>query len=719
MATLEKIRKRGPLVAGFIGFALLMFIVSITSENGFLLCKGDPTTLAKVSGVKIDYRDYEQKVQETTNNIMQNNNLQSLPDDQRQRIRDAVYENMIQMILLDNEYKSVGMEVSPEELFDLIQGKHVDQMVLKESAFKNPETGVFDPSRVVYFYKNMDQDKTGETRKYLLSLENQVKENRQIRKYLTLVEKGLYYPTPLVEADFKNRNYIVDIDYVAKSYTEIADSTIAVTQSDLEKYYKEHKNEFKQEASRDIAYVAFDVIPSEKDTLAAKKWIDKTSEEFKQPENKQQYVNFNSDPDAPFNPNYFKKGEIENAVVDSFAFAADTGKVYGPYFENGAYKVAKLMSVKNLPDTIEAKHILIAVNGTSIPDMTKAKLVADSLKKVINDGGDFATLAKEFSADKMSLEKGGDLGKVVFGQYVNQIPLQPFNELMDKNVNELVTVEKQYGVHLLVKTSAGTLSQKVQVGIIERKIVPSTETFQKTYSIASKFAGENRNINKFNENLTKLGYVRRVAPGLTENGTFIPGLESPRSMIRWAFNAKAGDVSEVFELGKRYVVGTLEDIKEKGIAPLKQVEGVIKPEVIKEKKGGILVEQFRKDMPLDLPGLAQKFDTEIREAKTISFSTFQIPGLGYEPKVIATAVTSEKGKVSEPIQGNNGVYVVSVKIITSATNTAGVDLKMDKERLLRDLQNRIYPNQNFGGAGQVIEALKESANIQDNRARFF
>jgi len=434
-------------------------------------------------------------------------------------------------------------------------------------------------------------------------------------------------------------------------------------------------------------------------------------------ENSIQYINFNSD--VPFSPSFQKKGDIEYPMLDSFAFTSDTGKVFGPYFDGGSFKVAKLLEVKNLPDSIEAKHILIAINGKSIPDMTKAKLVADSLKGVIEAGGDFAALAKEFSADTKSLDEGGNLGKVVYGQYVNQMPLQPFNELMDKNLNQVVTVEKNYGIHLLVKTSSGETTKKVQVGIVERKIVASTETYQKSYSLASKFAGDNRDIKKFNESLSKSGYIRRVAPGLTENLSFIPGLESPRPLVRWAFNAKIGDVSEVFELGKRYVVATLEDIKDKGIAPLKQVENIVRQEVIKEKKGETLVGVFNKNSSSDISALAQKLNAQVQEAKNVSFSTIQIPAVGYEPKVIATAVTSEKGKLSAPIAGNNGVYVLNVKIVTAATDTKGVDLTLDKTKLTDDLRNRIYPNQNFGGSGQVINALKESAKIEDHRIKFF
>ncbi|NJO92025.1 MAG: hypothetical protein HC831_25905 [Chloroflexia bacterium] len=299
------------------------------------------------------------------------------------------------------------------------------------------------------------------------------------------------------------------------------------------------------------------------------------------------------------------------------------------------------------------------------------------------------------------------------------MPIDFFNELIDKNINEIVVLEQNYGVHLLVKTAQGEKFKKVQVGILERKVAPSTDTYKKTYASASKFAGENRKLDKFNESVTKDGLIKRSAPGLTENGTFIPGLETPRQLIRWAYNSKIGDVSEVFELGKRYVVGALTDIKEKGIAPLKQVENQIRLAVIKEKKAEVLLKQLNEAKSADLASLAQKIRKEVKEAKNISFTSFQVPGMGFEPTVIANAVTSEKGKISEPIKGESGVYVINVKVITPSMSTEGVDLNIDRNRLLSGLKQRIYPNPQFGGTGEVIRSLLEAADIKDERSKFY
>lgn len=720
MATLENIRKRGPLVAAVIGFALLAFILGDLFNSGGSLFSGDRYRVAEINGENIDYREYEQQVKNTIETYKNNMRVQSLSQAQRDQIREMVWNDMIQKILLQKEFEATGINVSSDELFDLMQGKNVDPMIARDPAFANPQTGQFDPSRVVYYYKNREQDQSGQTEAYLMSLENRVTENRMIRKYLNLVEKGLYVSNPQVERDFKSRNYLVDIDFIGKSYSTIPDSAVKVEESDLSAYYNAHKEDYKQKTSRDIVYVTFDVLPSAKDTASTLKWIKESINEFSGKEtieDNKQFISFNSD--ETFNPLHYKKGEISNAEVDSFIFSNEAGAIYGPYFEQGSYKLTKLIEFKEMPDSIEAKHIVIAINGQSIPDKTKAKLVADSLKTVIENGVDFATVAKEYSADQQSMEEGGELGWVTEGQRVNGMPIAPYDELIDKPSNEIIVLEQNYGYHLIVKTGEGEKFKKALVGTLSRQIVPSTETYKKKYAEASKFAGQNRKLNKFNETVTAEGLIKRAAPGLTENGTFIPGLETPRQLIRWAYNAKIGDVSEVFELGKRYVVGALTTIKEEGIAPLEQVKNQVRLAVIKEKKAEKLLAEMNSAKAASLAAWAQKMNVEVKEAKNLSFTSRSVAGLGFEPAVIAKAVTSEKGKVSEPIKGEGGVYAISVKIITPSMSTENIDLSVDKNRLAETLQRRIYPNPQFGGSGEVIRALQEAADIVDERSKFY
>ncbi len=717
MATLENIRKRGPLVAAVIGFALLAFILGDVVNSGSSLFSGDRFKMGEVDGQKIDYRDYEQKVQNTIENYKNNYGMTSLSESQTARIRDMVWDNMIQNMLLEEEYQQTGIEVSGDELFDLMQGQNVDPMVARDRAFANPQTGKFDPSRVVYFYKNRDEDPSGQTEAYLLNLEEQVTKNRKIRKLLNLVDKSLYIPKLIAELDHKNRNYLVDFKYIGKKYNELSDSSVKVSESDLKKYYDKHKKEYEQKTSRDIVYVTFDVLPSAKDSLNTLNWIKNSKKDFRASENNKQFINFNSD--ASFDDKHYKKGELPNAEVDSFMFSAEKNDIYGPYYEGGAYKLAKLIDRKEIPDSIKVKGILIAINGKSIPDFAAAKRVADSLRTAIEAGVNFANVAKEYSADKKSIDNGGELGWLVEGQQVNGIPVAPYNELLEKPLNKIITVDKNFGVYLLEKTAEGAKVNKVQCAILERKVKSSTETFKKMYAKASKFAGENRNLKKFNKSVSEQGLVKKSAPGLSENANFIPGMESPRQLVRWAYANKVGDVSQVFDMRDKYVVGALTGIHKEGIAPLKQVEGIVKASVLKEKKAEALLKEFNNKKGDNLASWGQKLNTGVKEAKNISFSSFQVPGLGYAPYVISNAVTIDKNTLSSPIKDETGVYAIDVTVITPALGTENLDLSADRKRLTQMLRQRIYPNPQFGGTGELIGSLVKMADIEDERAKFF
>lgn len=707
MATLENIRKRGPLVAVIIGFALLAFILGDVLNSGSSLFSGDRSRIAQIDDVSVDIKEYEQRILEATELFKQQYGLRSVDDRQKEEIKRQVWEELVDGIILGAEFEEIGLAVSSDELFDLVQGKNIDPMVMQIPAFQNQQTGMFDPALVIYFLKNMDKDQTGQNKASWLALESKINQKRLKNKYLNLVLKGMYVTKSQSETSFKERNYLVDFNYVAKKYSEVSDSSIVITDDDIKNYYKKHKEDFKQDASRDITYVTFDIKPSAKDSAYTLDWIEKSIADFKEVEDNKQFVNFNSD--VPFNDIHFKKGELANMKLDSLLFNAEINDIIGPYYEEGAYKLAKLIEVKDMPDSIKAKHILIQPDGVAILDLAKAKEIADSLKNAISNGADFAELVKNFSKDQTTLEKAGDLGW--FEETGQTFGIFPYKELESEKINDFKVVETNYGVHLIAKTDQGESFKKVQVAVLERKVDPSKETYQIIYAKASKFSGENRKLKKFEESIDQSGLVKKVAPGLTQNETFIAGLQSPREMIRWAFNVENGEVSQVFEFGNRYVVAALITIREKGTAPLEQVQKEIRFYVSKVKKAEYLVSEMSKLLPADLASVAGALNTNVEEARNVSFSSFQIPGLGFEPTVIAESVNNEKNKVVGPIKGENGVYLIEVSIITPAMDIANIDLKPETERLSNDLRNRaIY---------QVINALKQSADITDERSKFY
>ena len=710
MATLQNIRKRGPLVAIIIGFAMLAFILGDFLNSGGSLFSGDQFRIAQIDDISIDYQEYEQKILETTELYKQRMNIRSVDEKIRQEIKSKVWEDMIQGIIMGKEYEELGITVSSDELFDLVQGKNIDSRIRQIPAFTNQQTGLFDPSLVVSFLKNMDKDPNSKAT--WLALEGEITQNQLSRKYVNLILKGLYFTNKQAEKEFTDRNLIVDFDYVVSKFSDVDNETINISDEDIQKYYDEHENDFEQDASRDIAYVTFNIEASKKDSLYTEEWISKVFKEFSSKtkyEDNIQVINYNSD--VSVDKKHYKKDEYANKDVDSILFSSEVNAIYGPYIEDGSYKLAKLLEIKNLPDSIELKHILIQPDGKKIVDINQAKTVADSLKTVINNGIDFAEIAKNYSTDKKSAEKGGDLGWFIEGQGLTQ-QMAPFDLFVDSALNKIYTLEYSYGIHLIKVTNRGEEFKKIQIGIVERKIMPSSETYQIAYSKASKFAGENRNLTKFDKAIEENGLIRKIAPGISKNETFIAGLESPREMIRWAFKAEKNDVSEkVFEFGNNYVVAVLTEIREKGNAPIEQVKKEIEFLVTKDKKASYLRDEISKLLPTDLETLASKLSKDVKEARNISFSSFQIPEMGYEPNVIAYAVSIDKDKISAPIEGTNGVYVIKVKSITPSPKVEEVNLIAEKKKLSRDLQQRAMQ--------QIYKALKNSSEITDDRSKFY
>ena len=709
MATLENIRKRGPLVAIIIGFAMLAFILGDFLNSGNNLFSGDQYRIAEIDGVTIDYREYEQKVREATELFKQQYGLRSVDDRQREDIKRQVWEGLIDEIILGGQFEEIGLQVGADELFDLVQGKNIDPMVRQIPAFKNQQTGMFDPAMVVYFLKNMEKDQTGQSKASWLALERQIKQKRLNTKYLNLIIKGMYITKYQAETAFKERNYTVDFNYVDKRLSEVSDSSIVVSESDIKDYYNKNKEDFKQDASRDIAYVTFDILPSAKDSTYTLEWIKKSINDFKTVEDNIQFINFNSD--VPFIGKHYKKGENSNIELDSLMFQAEENSLIGPYYEDGSYKLAKVTEIKDMPDSIKAKHILIQPDGKVIADLKQAKELADSLVTELNNGADFAEMLKLYSKDQNTIDSVGKLGWFTEMQQATPFGLFPYDELEAEGINSYKTFETNYGVHIIAKTAQSNTAKRVQIAVLERKVVPSSETYQFVYSKASKFAGENRDLKSFEAAIEKEGLMKKVAPGVSQSETFIAGLQSPREMIRWAFKAKTGDVSDVFEFGNRYVVGVLTEIREKGIAKLEQVKSEIKYKVAKEKKAEYLVAEMKKALSGDLNSIAGKLNTEVKEARNVSFSSFQVQGLGFEPAVVSEAVNAEKNKIVGPIKGDNGVFIIEVSIITPSMDIAKIDLKPEINKIAGDLRNRaIY---------QVTKALKESSEITDERSKFY
>jgi peptidyl-prolyl cis-trans isomerase D len=699
MATLQKIRNRGGLIVVIIGIALLAFVLGdILNSNSGSMFSDNQFEIATVDDQSIPLQLYQQKLNEAFEAIKLLRGGEELDEQTVESIQEQTWNDLIQTAVMENDYQELGIGISTDELKDMFVGDNIHPII--QQVFGNPDTKEVNTQAVQNFIQNIDGE-FREQKPILIYLENEVVNKQKVAKYNNLVKKGVYVTNYQANEAVEEKSAEVDFAFVAKRYTEISDSLISISEGDVKEYYNENKDKYKQEASRSIAYVAWDVVASPEDNEMTQKWINDIVDEFKTTENTVQFVNFNSD--VSFDAKNYKQGELpEN--LDSIMFAVDSGYVYGPYFENQVYKLAKLHDINYLPDSVKASHILIKYEQDQAQyDAARAKL--DSLKTLVENGADFAELAKTNSSDG-SAPQGGDLGWFKEGQMV-----KPFSDAcFEGEVGDLVIVDSQFGSHLIKITGRGKEVKKVQVAIVERALLPSTKTYQDYYTKASQFAGSNRTEEQFNMAVTEQNLNKRVAQ-LTENQKQVGGLENPRELVRWAFEAEKGQVSdEVFEFGNRYVVAVVTDVKEKGIAPLSQKRAEIEIAVKQEKKAELFAEKFNAAISAgkSLEDIAQEFGLQVEEAKGISFGAFQVPGYGAEHKVIASAVALEQEQISKAIEGASAVFVVQAKTVVEKTDG---NLDAEKNRLLMASQQQVE----FA----VYNSLKEQANIVDNRAKFY
>jgi peptidyl-prolyl cis-trans isomerase D len=707
MATLQKIRNRGVVIGIIIGGALFAFIAGDALKSGGSLLTNSRNEMAEIAGESVNIVDFNKRFNHNLEITKLMSGQASIPSEQIERLREQEWQQMVQEMVMNQEYDELGISVSSDELYDMVQGRNIDPTI--RQLFQGPD-GSFNKDFVVARLKQLIAAPDGSPEKtYWLNIEKMMTTQRTMAKYNSLIQKGLYMPNAMVKDLTKIGSKKVDFNFIVKNYNTIADSTITVSDNEVKAYYDKHMDLFKQTESRRIDYVPFLIEASTEDYKATEKSMVDLKADFEADANNVQFVELNGDSD--FNAYYYKKDELNDEKLNAFAFEGKKGDVYGPYLENEAYKLAKINEVKMLSDSVKARHILISpVNG----DYKGAEAKADSLKTLLEKGARFDDMAKTNSDDQGSAVNGGDLGWFTQGRMV-----QAFNDAaFDSKKNEIKIVMTQFGAHVLQVTNLSKKVKKVQFAVVDRKVEPSNKTIQTAYAEARTFAGNNLSKDAFFKAISDQNLQRRTA-NLRKDTKNIPGLENSRELVRAAYQTDDmetlllnADKSAVFEFGNKFVVAILADIKEEGYARVNDVANTIKREIRKDKKAEQMIAELNKNSKgaQSLLSVAQKENLEVKTATGISFQSFQIPGAGIEPNVISTASMLEKGKISAPIKGNQGVYMM---LITNETNDEVTD------ETVESFKTRLEQNYQYRTNYQAYQALKENANVVDKRYKFY
>jgi peptidyl-prolyl cis-trans isomerase D len=526
-------------------------------------------------------------------------------------------------------------------------------------------------------------------------------ESKKAEKYMSLVRNGLYVNSLDAKDDYEAKNKLVNFKYAELDYASIPDSKVTLTDDDYSSYYNDHKGQFKNaQELRSFEYASFNASPSKDDTVAVKAQIDKLAADFKTSTNDSLFVQVNAETKAPLT--YLHKGQLE-PKLDSVMFNAAKGQVYGPYFSNGSYKVAKLIDARVGPDSVKASHILL--NPATEGGVDKAKAKADSLKKLITGGASFAELAKKFSTDKTSGDKGGDLG--TFGRGA-MIPV--FEEaVFDGKKGDVKVVTSQFGVHIIKIEDQKGSSKVIKVAIVDKPLIASSKTQSEAYAKAQSFLASLTKDN-FTAESQKQGLQIKKADDVNGVAAALPGLDNAREIVRWAFKADKGDYSDqVFTVGNQYVIPHLTVIKPAGTLSLDVVKKQIENDVRIMVKGKTLIAKFEAAMSgaSSIDAVAQKAGTTVVPVENIVFANPVIPGLTAEYKVVGTLFGLQLHKMSKPVAGVHGVYIVEPE---SFINPAAMgDGAKQRQQIAQAITQR--------ADNMVFDALKDKANVKDYRAK--
>ncbi len=714
MSIIQKIRDKAAwLVFGLIAVSLIGFLLMDASVGGRRMAGATSGMIGSVNGQKLDYADYQKQVSESEDQYKSRG--YPINDMMSQNIREEVWKQFEENAVLTTEYQKLGIEVSDRELNDMLVGPNALPDIKR--AFTDPKTGIFDGQqaaarinqlRTVYkANRQTDPKEFAMAQNFFESALPQFIKMRQREKYLSLIAQSSYVPKWMIEKNNADNSQIASVNFVKIPYQTIPDNSVIIPDADVQAYLDSHKDQFAQEDSRTISYVSFSAAPTAGDSAAILQQVQSLKPEFSSTADVESFLAKNGT-ELNYEDVFVPKSKLTSARKDSIV-EMQKGAVIGPYLDGTNFVLARIMDEKTLPDSVRARHILVAFNDpkTNQPklDDTTAKARIDSIKTLLDKGQRFDSLAFHNSEDEGSRIKGGDLGYFGQGQMVKEFGDFSFSG----KKGEIKIVKTQFGYHIIEILDQKNFEPAYKVAYFARRIEPSQETDQNASGLASQFAGENRDKAAYDAAVKK-GKLRSItAQQIQPTDYNIQGLGSSRTLVRWAYGAKLGEVSESFPVGDKYIVAILTEINQKGTMTLDKAKSMILPILRNQKKTEIISGKIKSAGTLE--AVAAAVSQPIVHADSIQFTSPYIPNMGPEPKVVGYSFDKQlTGKpVSSPVGGNEGVFVLKVETVSAKANY-GVDIEQARQSMLQSQESIIQR------AG--TDALKKNAKIEDDRAKF-
>lgn len=712
MATLQKIRSKGPLLVIVIGLALFAFIAGDAWK--VLQPHQGKQDVGEVNGEVLSAQDYQKMVDELSEVIKLTNGLNSLTEDQLNNVKDQVWQSYVNNKLIAEQAEKLGLKVTDAEIQSIIdQGTHP---LLMQTPFRNPQTGMFDkdmlkkflvdyanlnasqmPAQYVEYYQKMGA--------FWQFVEKTLAQSTLAEKYQNLVTKSLISNPVAAEDAFNSRTEQSDLLLAGVPYSSINDSTVQVSDSEIKDRYNEKKEQFKQLVeTRDIRYIDVKVVPSDADRKAVEKEVTEYSNQLASTtadfgtfvRSTGSSVNYS---DVPVSKSVFP------ADVASRLDSTNVNEVYGPYYNqtDDSFNAFKLLAKVSSPDSIQFRQIQVYADTEE-----KTKTLADSIYNALKGGADFAAVAKIY----------GQTGEATWvnaqsweGSELDADNSKFINTLLNQPVNELANLNMGQANLILQVMNKKSMQTKYKVAVVKREVEFSKETYNAAYNKFSQFVAQNTTIDSMVKNAEESGYTLMPRTDLSSAEHYVGGVRSTREALKWIFAAKPGEVSPLYECGENdhLMVVALDKIHEAGYRDINSVAEMLRAEIRRDKKAEKIMEEMKK-----YNSIAQVKGMEDAVSDSVKHVTFSAPAYisvtrSSEPVIGAVAAKTAANKVSAPIKGNGGVYMIQV--YAKEKGSEKFDAKQE-ETTLTNMAVRIAGN-------QLINDLYQKAKVVDQRYLFF
>jgi len=709
MQIIQSIRDKGAIfVIVVIALSLIGFILMDSRQGGSTMFGGNTNDVGKVNGEEISIADFNKRVKEMED-MEEQRNGQRPSGTRTYQIRDQLWNQMVAEKIFYKEAAKLGITFTPKELTHILLSNDPSNPFLQQG-LADPNTGQLDMAKAQEALSNIKKFTGARKEAVNAQIVDPLKLSTIVNKYSGLLSASAYYPTWMQEQEKTEAKNFANISYVSIPYGEISDSAVKVTDADVNAYVQKHKELFKQEAGRKVSYVTFSQLPNAADSARVMDMLNKLKPQFEADTNAKAFIARNTSV-IEYSDEYLPVAKAPIKDLDS-VLKYPIGTVVGPFVENGDYILAKVLGTKQMPDSVHARHILIATadrNGQQLMDDSTAHRKADSILAAIKGGADFGKLALQYPDDAGSAVKGGDLGTFGYGTMVPE-----FNEFtFTKPVGSLDIVKTQFGYHIINIISQKDFKPAYKVAYLAKEIIAGEATINNASLQATK-ASAVKTSKALQDYVAKNGLQLVQAPTIVkENDYSIGSLQDARQLVKWVFENKVGEVSEPFGIGDQFVVASIdEDIKE-GTQDATTARPGAEAIIRNEKKAVIIKAKLGASPTLESAAAAYNKQVAVAGAdSSLTFSSQMINGLGIEPKVIGASFNKAyQSKVSPAIEGTSGIYVIKVNSVQIKPEDSPETIKAQLAARMGTLRSQAM--------GNWYESLKKEATIKDYRSKVF